>query len=188
MLMKALPSQIPGEIILKLNHGDQTLLAQSARETSRSPLALKNILVPVDFLDCSSKAIQYAVPLALFHKSVITLIYVADPGYSGGVYGGVDYIYLERSLQEESKKKLMTLAKEQIPVDISSETLVKIGYASEEIVKAANQLPADLIVISTHGHTGLRHVFLGSVAEHVVQRAPCPVLVVREREREILAA
>jgi universal stress protein A len=95
---------------------------------------------------------------------------------------------LERSLQEESKKKLMTLAKEQIPVDISSETLVKIGYASEEIVKAANQLPADLIVISTHGHTGLRHVFLGSVAEHVVQRAPCPVLVVREREREILAA
>jgi nucleotide-binding universal stress UspA family protein len=57
-----------------------------------------------------------------------------------------------------------------------------------EIIEAARSLPADLIVISTHGRTGLKHVFLGSVTEHVVQRAPCPVFVVREREHEILAS
>ena len=186
--MKARPSQTLGEVTLELNYGDETLLAQAACVTSRSPLAVKNILVPVDFSDCCRKALQYAVPLAYFHKSVITLLYVADPGYSGGIYGGVDYAYLERGLREESEKRLVTLANEQIPRDIPSETLVRMGSATEEIVEAANQLPADLIVISTHGHTGLKHVFLGSVAEHVVQRAPCPVLVVREHERDILAA
>jgi nucleotide-binding universal stress UspA family protein len=54
------------------------------------------------------------------------------------------------------------------------------------IIEVARSLPADLIVISTHGRTGLNHVFLGSVVERVVQRAPCPVFVVREREHEIL--
>jgi universal stress protein A len=54
-------------------------------------------------------------------------------------------------------------------------------------VETARSLPADLIVISTHGRTGLKHILMGSVAEHVVQRAPCPVFVVREREHEILA-
>jgi nucleotide-binding universal stress UspA family protein len=53
-------------------------------------------------------------------------------------------------------------------------------------VSIAKTLPADLIVISTHGRTGLKHAFMGSVAERVVQTAPCPVLVVREKEREIL--
>jgi universal stress protein A len=186
--MKAKPTQNPGEVTLELNYGDEAMLEQATQTTTRSPFSLKNILVPVDFSDCSRKALQYAVPLASFHKAVITLLYVADPGYNGGVYGGVDYAYLERSVREDSEKGLATLAQEQIPADVSAVTLVKIGSASEEIVQAATELPADLIVISTHGRTGLKHVFLGSVAEHVVQRAPCPVFVVREQERDILAA
>jgi nucleotide-binding universal stress UspA family protein len=63
-----------------------------------------------------------------------------------------------------------------------------VGSPTLEIVEMARSLPADLIVISTHGRTGLKHVVLGSVAEHVVRRAPCPVLVVREEEHEILAS
>lgn len=185
--MKAKPSQNPGEVTLELNAGDEILMEQAVQSALRSPLNLKNILVPVDFSDCSRKALRYAVPLASFHKAVITLLYVADPGYSGGVYGGVDYAYLERGGREDSERELAKLAQEQIPDDVSAVTLVKIGSASEEIVEAATELPADLIVIATHGRTGLKHVLLGSVAEHVVQRAPCPVLVVREQEREILA-
>jgi nucleotide-binding universal stress UspA family protein len=55
-----------------------------------------------------------------------------------------------------------------------------------EIVGAAKKLESDLIVISTHGRTGLKHVFMGSVAENVVRLAPCPVLVVREHEHEFV--
>lgn len=185
--MKAKPSQRPGEVTLELNDGDESLIEQATRATTRSPFNLKNILVPVDFSDCSRKALEYAVPLASFHKAVVTLLYVADPGYSGGVYGGVDYAYLERGAREDGERELTRLAQDRIPDDVCAVTLVKIGSPSTEIVEAATDLPADLIVISTHGRTGLKHVFLGSVAEHVVQRAPCPVLVVREQEREILA-
>jgi universal stress protein A len=61
---------------------------------------------------------------------------------------------------------------------------VRTGFPSQEITQIAKNISADIVVISTHGHTGLKHVFLGSVAERVVRHAPCPVLVVRERERD----
>jgi len=67
---------------------------------------------------------------------------------------------------------------------VSTETSVRSGQPAFEIIEAAKVLPADLIIMSTHGRTGLKHVFLGSVTEHVVRQAPCPVLVVRDREHE----
>ena len=66
------------------------------------------------------------------------------------------------------------------------ETLVRSGVAFDEIVKVARELKVDLIILSTHGHTGLKHGFLGSTAENVVRRAPCPVLVVREQAHEFV--
>jgi universal stress protein A len=188
IVMKAKPTQKPGEVTFELNYQDESLLAAASNTATKSPFNIKHILVPIDFSDCSRKALDYALPLARENKAVITLLHVADPGYSGGVYGGVDYAYLERSATEDAEVGLTKVAKEQIPDDVSAVTLVKIGKAWEEIVAVADTLPADLIVISTHGRTGLKHVFIGSVAEHVVQRAPCPVFVVREQEREILAA
>ncbi len=186
--MKAKPAQHPGEVTFELNYKDDSLLAAASSAAGKSPFNIKHILVPIDFSDCSRKALDYALPLAREHKAVITLLHVANPGYSGGVYGGVDYAYLERSATDEAEAGLAKVAQEQIPEDVSAVTLVKIGAAWEEIVEVATMLPADLIVISTHGRTGLKHVFIGSVAEHVVQRAPCPVFVVREQERDILAA
>jgi nucleotide-binding universal stress UspA family protein len=66
----------------------------------------------------------------------------------------------------------------------SATSHVRIGRAFDQICAVAAEVNADLIVISTHGYTGLKHFFLGSTAERVVQHAPCPVLVVRDRERE----
>jgi universal stress protein A len=86
------------------------------------------------------------------------------------------------------EKELAKLVASEVPNEIPADTLVRVGSPAREIVEIARNLPADLIVISTHGRTGLKHVFLGSVTEHVVQRAPCPVFVVREREHEILAS
>jgi universal stress protein A len=74
-----------------------------------------------------------------------------------------------------------------IDAGMIDKTLVRHGVPFNEISGTASTLKADLIVIATHGYTGLKHVFLGSTAERVVRHAPCPVLVVREDEREFIA-
>lgn len=91
-------------------------------------------------------------------------------------------------MRESGQKQLAKLAADEVRGAVATDTTVRVGSPAREIVEAARSLLADLIVISTHGRTGLKHVFLGSVAEHVVQRAPCPVFVVREREHDILAS
>jgi len=68
-----------------------------------------------------------------------------------------------------------------------AKSLVRAGEPSAEILAEVRRLPADLIVISTHGHSGVTHLILGSVTERLVRSAPCPVLVVREKEHEFLA-
>ncbi|NOS69117.1 MAG: universal stress protein [Verrucomicrobia bacterium] len=187
--MKARPANNnPGKVTLELDRSDEPLMDAATRTVAKSPLKLKHILVPIDFSDCSKKALEYALPFAREHKAVITLLYVAEPGYGAGEYGGIDYARLEGSMKEEGERELAKIAEEQLHGEVSAVTLVRLGSPSREIIEAAESLPADLIVISTHGRTGLKHVLLGSVAEHVVQRAPCPVLVVREREREILVS
>ena len=77
---------------------------------------------------------------------------------------------------------------ENINPRLIRETLVKVGIPYQEIANTAEALKTDLIVIATHGRTGLAHVLLGSTTEHLVRYAPCPVLVVREKEREFGSA
>jgi nucleotide-binding universal stress UspA family protein len=74
----------------------------------------------------------------------------------------------------------------EIEPKLLQKTLVREGRSFHEIADAARTLKVDLIIISTHGHTGLKHALLGSTTERVVRHAPCPVLVVREREREFV--
>jgi universal stress protein A len=68
----------------------------------------------------------------------------------------------------------------------AAETLLRVGRPETEILNTAREIDCDLIILSTHGRTGLAHVFMGSTAEQIVRRAGCPVLVVREREHEFL--
>lgn len=184
--MKARPSRNPGGVTLELNRSDQSLMDAATR--TASPLRLKRILVPIDFSDCSKKALQYALPLAKEHQAAITLLYVVPPAYAAEEYTGIGYAQLQASLKEGGDRELAKLAVDEVGDEVAVDTLVRIGSPAREIVEIAESLPADLIVISTHGRTGLKHVFLGSVAEQVVQRAPCPVFVVRQREHEILAS
>ena len=186
--MKARRTRTPGGVTLELNRRDEALMDSATRTTVKSPLNLKRILVPIDFSDCSKKALAYALPLAQEHQAALTLLYVVPPTYGTGEYGGVDYAQLEASMKVAGEKELTKLAADLVRSQVSTDTVVRCGSPAREIVASARELTADLIVISTHGRTGLQHVFLGSVAEHVVQRAPCPVFVVREREHEILAS
>jgi nucleotide-binding universal stress UspA family protein len=186
--MKAKPTNKAGAVTLELNRRDEPLLDAAMREAVKSPFTLKRILVPIDFSDCSKKALQYALPLAKEHAATLTLLYVVPSSYGAGEYGGIDYASLQMTMKEDGEKGLAKLAREEVRGEVSTNTLVQVGSPSREIIESARSLPADLIVISTRGRTGLKHVFLGSVAEQVVQRAPCPVFVVREREHEILAS
>jgi nucleotide-binding universal stress UspA family protein len=186
--MKAKPTKSPGEVILKVNRRDEPLLEASSRAPAGYPFRIKNILVPIDFSECARKALQYALPFAKEHEAAITLLYVAPPpSYAVGEYGGVDYMGLVPELKSNAEKDLSRLAADELRGEVPVKTIVSDGAAAAGILDVAEHLPADIIVISTHGRTGLKHVLLGSVAEHVVRNAPCPVLVVREREREFLA-
>ena len=185
--MKARRTRNPGEVTLELNRRDEPLMDAATRMAVKSPFKIKHILVPIDFSDCSKKALQYALPLAKEHQAALTLLYVVAPAYGAGEYGGIDYAQLEASMREGAEKEFAKLTVDEVCGEVATDTLVRVGSPAREIVETARRLPVDLIVISTHGRTGLPHVFLGSVAEHVVQRAPCPVFVVRENEHEILA-
>jgi universal stress protein A len=185
--MKAKPTKKEGEVILQLNRSDEDLL-EAASCPPRPAFTIKQVLVPVDFSECSKKALQYAVVLAREHKAAITLLYVEPTtSYALGEYGGINYAALEGDLRANADRDLATLVVDEVRGVVPADTITRSGAPPEAIIDVAKKLPADIIVIATHGRTGLKHVLLGSVAEHVVRKAPCPVLVVREQEREILA-
>jgi len=168
---------------MELGPSDAALIEQGSRQAS--PIRIKNILVPVDFSDCSEKALRYAMPLAEQNKAAITLLHVTAGCVTGG-FSAVDYVQLRGEMRASAEHQLSELVAQQKNDEVKVEFRTAEGDAGSEIIAAARTLPADLIVISTHGRTGLAHALLGSVAEHVVRRAPCPVLVVREHEHEFL--
>lgn len=185
--MKVKPTKA-GDVTLELKRTDDVLMAAASPAAAPSALSIKQIVVPIDFSDCSKKALPYALALAKEHRAAVTLVYVVEPAYGAGEYGGIDYAQIEAGMKEGGAKELAQMAVDEVRGPTKIDTVVRVGSPAREIVDTARNLRADLIVIATHGRTGLKHVLLGSVAEHVVQRAPCPVLVVRENEHEILAS
>jgi nucleotide-binding universal stress UspA family protein len=147
-------------------------------------LKLKSILVPLDFSKISEKALDYAVPLAKKFGAKITLLHAIEPlPYS------MDLTYVpmgEGFPVGPMKKELNALAKKMLEPELLKDVIVEVGTAFEVIANVARDCEADLIVITTHGHTGLKHVFMGSTAERVVRHAPCPVFVVRKHAHEVV--
>ena len=153
-----------------------------------SPFSIRRILVPVDFSECSRKALRYAIPFAQQFGASLTLVYVAQINYAVGEFGMIDSPLTKVQVREATDKAMDKLLQEEIGDAVPAAKQTRIGRPASEIAAAAKELDADLIIISTHGHTGLKHVFLGSVTENVARLAPCPVLVVREEEHEFLRA
>ncbi len=145
-------------------------------------LKLKTILVPIDFSKTSQKALEYAVPLARQFEAKITLLHAIEPQpYPADLtYVPMGKDFPIQPLEEE----LNALAKRTIEPRFLKDVIVRVGTAFEVITNVAWDCEADLIVITTHGYTGLKHVFMGSTAERVVRHAPCPVFVVRKCEHE----
>jgi nucleotide-binding universal stress UspA family protein len=142
---------------------------------------LKKILVPIDFSECSKKALQYAIPFARQFGAELILLHLVQQ------YPEVtDEIPMALAPVEDIQTDLEALRK-MVGDTVPSQALVQLGDPRVEITKAAKELSADLIILSTHGRTGLERVLLGSTAEKVVRHAGCPVLVVRELEHEFIA-
>lgn len=148
---------------------------------------LKRILVPVDFSECASKALEYALPFARQFGATLLVTHVIQPYIPIPEMTGVDVELIEAQMREAAERELKVVCK-ALSSDVTSEQVLRIGHPQTEIVRAAKELNADLIIVSTHGRSGLAHVFLGSTAERVIRHAGCPVLVVRENEREFVKA
>ena len=135
---------------------------------------VSRILCPIDFSDSSHAALRTACDLARRFGAQIDLLHVIEPLPTSELMVAQPYDYpLERVRGELSRLP---------PSDMGPQPVrraVKIGYPADVIIACAREIDADLIVLGTHGRTGLTHLLLGSVAERVVQRAPCPVLVTR---------
>lgn len=158
-----------GGVVVQLGAKEAGLPGASA-----SPFRIQRILMPVDFSDCSRKALRYAIPFAQQFGASLTLLFVTQINYAVGEFGLVDSPLLEGQAREAAEEAMDKLLAEEIGGIVPATKQTRIGRPASEIAAAAKELDADLIIISTHGHTGLKHVFLGSVTENVARVAPCP--------------
>ena len=152
------------------------------------PFKIETVLVPSDFSEESLKAVAYARALLNYFRSTVHLVYVHDIDFAYAVPAlmASSPLISSKDVERRLQKDLEKLAKQFELPGSTTERHVRTGRAYREICEVANKVGAELIVIATHGRTGLRRLMLGSTAERVVQHAPCPVLVVREKEREFL--
>ena len=148
------------------------------------------ILVPTDFSAESLKAVRYATSLLRQFDGALHLVHVHDADYSYAVPAMIAVAPMITAGEVEAycRAALQKLSTEHARGDIAPQLHCASGRAFDEICKLAADIPADLIAISTHGHTGLKHLVLGSTTDRVVRHAPCPVLVVRDVERDFVAA
>lgn len=155
---------------------------------SSAAIDLKRILVPIDFSRLSQKVVHYATRLAEQFGAALQLLHVVEPEIPPAFDG---YMIapppISTCASNGYANRLSRLASSIGHAEVSHvETIVRSGLAAFEIVEAAKELDVDLIVIGTHGYTGWKHFAIGSTAERVVRGAPCPVLVVREKEHEFV--
>lgn len=154
-----------------------------------APRGIKSILVPIDFSKASLKALVYAESLCQQFGATMTLLYVIEP------IAAADFMYAfpltlgDDEMRAKAKASIEKFArKNRVRRSLVEKALVRSGRPFHEICEAARTLKVDLIVISTHGYSGINHAIMGSVTERVVRHAPCPVLVVRESERDFISS
>jgi nucleotide-binding universal stress UspA family protein len=144
---------------------------------------ITKILVPVDFSPHAERAFCYATTLARRLGARLALLHVVEDPFATGAWSGEIYVpnvpELLKNLIDGAERQLATMKDGAAALGIGVETAVITGRPARSIVEYASSDGVDLIVMGTHGHTGLAHAVMGSVAERVVRKAPCPVLTIR---------
>jgi len=145
-------------------------------------VSFRNILVPVDFSPSSERALEFGCTLAAQFSADLHLLYVKEdfhyvfPEPGMPAYGTGEFLAQQNAI---AAAKLAALPPGTWDAQLDISRVEREGTPHAEIVNYAKQEDIDLIVIGTHGRSGLSHLVLGSVAEHVVRSAPCPVFTVR---------
>ena len=165
-------------------------------------MAFRHILVPTDFSEPANRALRYAVEEAVLHRAKVTLLHVQPTDTGTDVYlvsgapvsglgAGFDVIAGGRLgtapvptptvVRSDSSEAALARLRDLVPEAFREtwEVAIAVGHPADTIVRLARERNADLIVMGTHGRTGLEHLVMGSVAEKVVRLAPCPVLTVK---------
>jgi universal stress protein A len=145
---------------------------------------IKKILHATDFSKASARALQEAIKLAKDNNAQLLVVHVIEPMpyVVGGEFGGAEiYTKLEDMAKRNAQSSMSKLMERLKKLKVKAESLLLRGSSHEQIVKAARNKKADMIVIGTHGRTGLSKLFMGSVAGKVVSLAACPVMTVRGR-------
>ncbi len=146
-------------------------------------IEVARILVPVDFSENAAAVLEWAAHLAEEHEAKILLLHAyhlpVEFQQLDGAYLPPDFW---ANVKAEAEQNLDRYAQDLKKKGVEVEALVREGYPATVIVDEAEAQNADLIVIGTHGLTGLKHMLLGSIAERVVQKATCPVLTVKSTE------
>ncbi|MCD6416884.1 MAG: universal stress protein [Planctomycetes bacterium] len=145
-------------------------------------VSFRILLCPMDFSECCDYALRYAISVAQAYRARLALLHVVElpllPSYT---IAGLPELNLPvEKLQIEARKLLNARAEEirRLHTNVTSE--IRAGTAFVEITSYAEQINADLVIMGMHGGGGLRDLLIGSVAEKVVRKAPCPVMVVKK--------
>ncbi len=145
---------------------------------------LKKILCPVDHSDCSKEALKYAVSFAMKDNSKLYLMHVIDIRAFDESIDTMTPQIPDGETLKQLKTKLLDCIPEEIRDDMDVEAIVVQGVPFVEIISTAKENDIDMIVIGSHGRTGITHMMMGSVSEKVVRKAPCPVLTVRKSDHK----
>ena len=151
---------------------------------------MKTIVVPTDFSEFSRLALDYAITIAQTFKAALILIHVTPEKELDSIRQVSPYLEpgrieeLLKGRESEDKRRLNEFIPPEKKEGIKTEAIHRVGTPFLEIIRVAKEKEADLIVMATHGRSGLSHILFGSVAENVVRKSTCPVLSVRPPEHE----
>ena len=165
----------------KRTHRKKQIQNKKTTKTGLTRLGIQHILVPIDFSEHSKNALKYAIPYAVQFNARLDLLYVVEPTIypADFSFGQVGFPNIEEELRKRGSEELNALVRNEIRGRVPAEAAVRTGKPFYEINEFARENNVDLIIIATHGHTGVEHILFGSTVEKVVRKAPCPVLVVR---------
>lgn len=151
-------------------------------------MKIRSILLPTDFSECANYALSYATSLAREFKALILCVHVVEPVVPTVSYTGITepmpIADISERLEDSATRELPKIAECEECAGLEVEEVIAHGDAAAEIVHVAKERSVDLIVIASHGRTGLGRILFGSTAEAVVRHASCPVLVVKPPPEE----
>lgn len=163
-------------------------MATTTEKSAAESLRLRRVLLPIDFSGCGNFALPYAASISKATGAAIICIHVVEPIVPAVSYSGLaepmPIADITEQLEDSAERELPQITDCDELHGLNVEEVIVHGDAAAEIVRVAEEQDVDLIVISSHGRTGIGRIIFGSTAEAVVRHAHCPVLVVKPPPEE----